>query len=220
MRDGSAVADVRPHWSGGPNWSGATVVIMASGPSLTVDDCERVRRWRADDDDRRAIAINTTFRVAPWADVVYACDARWWDVYAAEVGATCPDADRWTAELPARERHGVSHIPNFRCPGLYRRPGAINQGVNSGYQAIGLAYQFGAARIILLGYDMQQTGGKSHHHGDHPKGLVQALPYALWLQAFPALAKDLAAVGVSVVNATRTTALKAFPLVDLAKALA
>lgn len=218
MPDGTA-ALARPHWIGGLNWSGATVVILASGPSLSAEQVALVKSWREPSLARAVIAINTTFRAAPWADVVYGCDARWWDVYHAEVRMACPAASLWTAERPATERWGVNHIPNFRSPGLYRRPGAIHQGMNSGYQAIGLAYQFGAARIVLLGYDMQQTDGKSHHHGDHPKGLVQGLPYPLWLEAFPALAKDLREVGVSVVNATRATALRDFPLVSLEGAL-
>ena len=53
-------------------WEGETVVCLASGPSLTPADVEYVRG------KARVIVINTTVLLAPWADVLYACDARWW----------------------------------------------------------------------------------------------------------------------------------------------
>lgn len=82
--------------------------------------------------------------------------------------------------------------------------------MNSGYQAINLAYQFGAAKIILIGYDMQHTGGKTHWHGDHPKGLTNAQGIEGWRKCFTPLAEDLAAIGVDVVNCSNETALTCF----------
>jgi hypothetical protein len=89
--------------------------------------------------------------------------------------------------------------------------GEVNTGQNSGYQAIGLAYQFGAARILLTGFDMQHTAGRSHWHGDHPAGMGNAQNIHRWVRHFAALADDLRAVGVEVVNCTRETALECWP---------
>lgn len=100
-------------------------------------------------------------------------------------------------------------------PGLCTTPGEINHGMNSGYQAIGLAYQFGAERIILIGYDMQHTGGQRHWHGDHPDGLTNATGVQKWATRFPALAKGLQIEGVEVINASRETALTCFPRANL-----
>jgi hypothetical protein len=83
-----------------------------------------------------------------------------------------------------------------------------------------LAFHFGAFRMILLGYDMQQTGGKSHWHGDHPQGLSRSSPLGEWVKQFRSLATDLKAQGVKVLNASRQTALDCFdrsPLEDALK---
>lgn len=99
------------------------------------------------------------------------------------------------------------------------KDGIIHFGSNGGYQLINLVYQFGAKKIVLLGYDMQMTGGKSHHHGDHPAQLNRSLPFNVWKTKFIQLAQDLKNEGVEVINATRETALNCFPKVKLEDAL-
>lgn len=94
--------------------------------------------------------------------------------------------------------------------GLCTKSGHLHAGQNSGYQAIQYAYQKGAARILLLGYDMQHTGGRSHWHGDHPQGLTNAEGINQWVKHFGPLAKDLELHGVDVVNCTTETALQCF----------
>lgn len=87
----------------------------------------------------------------------------------------------------------------------------INQGLNSGYQAMNLAYHFGATRMLLLGFDMQRTNGRSHWFGDHPGKLNVPSPYDEFVKRFGPLAKDLDAQGVQVVNCSTSTALECFP---------
>lgn len=94
--------------------------------------------------------------------------------------------------------------------GLNLNVGQVNTGQNSGYQAINLAYHFGASKIILLGYDMKKQGDKAHFFGDHPKGLTNAEGVEKWKAHFPALAKDLNREGVEVLNCTIDTALSCF----------
>lgn len=103
--------------------------------------------------------------------------------------------------------------------GLSRDESTISTGLNSGYQAICLAYYFGAERIVLLGYDMQHTGGRRHWHGNHPCGLGNASNTQSWVEQMGYLASDLRCEGVQVVNATTQTALKCFPRVALEDAL-
>ena len=68
-------AAVRPveRWRVPQMWKGQTLAILGGGPSLTAEQVELVRRsgWRC-------IAINDTYRLAPWADVHYFCDLRFW----------------------------------------------------------------------------------------------------------------------------------------------
>lgn len=208
-------------WVAGPDWLGATVLVMASGPSMSEADAQRVRAWRTGVTPylRRVIVINTTFRLAPWADVLYACDAKWWDYHAAEVSALGFCGGLWSIQTEARARHGVQIIESKRGAGLGREPGVINQGTNSGYQAINFAWQCGAARIVLLGFDMHEVGGRAHWHADHPGKIRRANPYAQWLLKFPQLASDLDEEGCEVVNCTPNSALRAFQQMPLDEAL-
>jgi len=74
-----------------------------------------------------------------------------------------------------------------------------------------------AVKRILLGFDCQKTGGKSHWHGDHPKHLGNAGRIEAWHDEFLKLKNDFA--HVEIVNATRETALECFKRVDLGDAL-
>ncbi len=124
----------------------------------------------------------------------------------------------WTQDVPAAEKYGLHRVDATSGKGLGRDK--LHYGANSGYQAVNLAYLFGAKKIILLGFDMKcGEGGKTHWHGDHPGVLNQVLPLREFLKNFPVLAKDLAAEGVEVVNATRDTALECFRKVNLEDAL-
>lgn len=182
-----------------PGWG--DVVCIASGPSLTPQDCETVRRWREAGSGRAVIVVNTTFRLAPWADVLYAMDASWWNAHLDEVRRTF----RGRLVNPWREMRGVERV-RFE----HRR--------NSGAGAISLAAHWGARRVVLLGYDCQRTGGQTHWHGDHPRGLGNAGTIGLWPAIFARLAKSLAG-RVTVINATRETALTCFERRPLAEAL-
>jgi hypothetical protein len=206
----------------GLRWPGAAVVILASGSSLTVAQCEAVRAWRRAQPTitsrpRRVIAINTTFRRAPWADVLYACDETWWRAYHEEARGSFL-GELWTQDEQARRYRGVSVVPSRDAPGLSPIPGVVHQGGNSGYQAIGLAVQAGARRIALLGYDYHGP----HWHGAHPAGLTNPSDdlMARWVGRMVPLADDCARVGVDVVNCTPASALRCFRTASLDDVLA
>lgn len=162
------------------------------------------------------IVVGTTFRKLLDADVLYASDAKWWAVYGAEVDRTF-NGERWTC---ASRMDDVNQVEAFDEPGLCTRPGRIHTGLNSGYQAIGLAFMWGAARIVLLGYDMQRGAqGESHWHGDHAGGLANLGTMHEWVRRMIGLAIDLDKRGIEVVNCTRRTALRCFDQRPLAEAL-
>jgi len=150
--------------------------------------------------------------------VLYACDDSWWGTYFPEV-ARAFHGEKWTINQNARDRFDLYWILGLDNAGLSRDPGIIHQGQNSGYQAVGLAYLFGAARILLLGFDFGRSFGKSHWHGDHPRGLGNGGSFAAWCAAMNLLAKDLAAAGVEVINCSRMTALTCFPRMSIEEAL-
>lgn len=98
------------------------------------------------------------------------------------------------------------------------QPVRFEQGGNSGAGAMSLAEYFGARRIILLGYDCGYApDGKRHWHGDHPKGLGNAVSMPKWHRQFEEMAGHLA--NCEIINASRRTALRLWPRSPLEKAL-
>jgi hypothetical protein len=188
------------------DWPGSTVVCIGSGPSLTQADVDAVR-GRA-----KVIAVNDAYRLAPWADALYACDAKWWRWHD---GAQAFAGEKWAMQRPSARWPGVKILRNTGANGLETNPTGLRTGRNSGYQAINLAVHKGARRIILLGYDM--SGGRQHFFGEHPDRT--GAPFASCLRAFATLVEPLQARGIEIVNCTRKTALVCFPLLPLEEAL-
>jgi len=187
-----------------PRWSGQTVICMASGPSLTGDDVQAVRGRG------RVIVVNATFRLAPWADVLYGADETFWQHYLPEIDASGVTGERWTCSSRAARALDLHYVKALPGSGLSLLPNTITTGGNSGYQAVHLAALWGARRIVLLGYDMQRTGGREHWHGKHEGGLRNGRNFDFWRRRFGPLAKDLKARGIQVINCTRETALDCF----------
>lgn len=190
-----------------PNWAGRTCVVLASGPSLT-----REQVMHAMEDDVQVIAVNSTFRLAPLADVVYAGDFMWWKTHINEVRKKMPiSAELWTQDSTAAERYYLNRIKGVNRPGLGKA--LIHSNGNSGAQAVNLAYLFGCRRILLLGFDMKLgPRGEKHWHEDHPGPLMQAQCFNEWTHKFEPLAKDLKAAGCEVINCTPGSALTCFPM--------
>jgi hypothetical protein len=188
-----------------PEWSGETCVCLGTGPSLTAADVDACR-GRA-----RVIAINDAYRLAPWADVLYAADRKWW---AWHQGAPTFPGRKLTIEPQRDVWPGLAMLRNTGLEGFEADPGGLRIGYHSGYQAIHLAVHFGATRIVLLGYDLQGT----HFFGDHPDHTGP--PFLSCRHALQTLVAPLDRRGVTVVNASRATALTAFRCAPLDVALA
>lgn len=191
---------------------GGTVVCLGSGPSLTPEDVEACR-GRA-----TVIAVNDTHRLAPWADVLYSSDQRWWNFY--QGVPTFPGLKFGIRPFVAKPEWAITVLENTGDAGIETEPTGLRNGRNSGYAAINLAIHLGASRIVLLGYDMGYTRrGASHFFGDHPERLRADSPYQTFLAMFAALPPLLAQLGVEVINCSRQTALEVFPRAGLAEGL-
>lgn len=103
---------------------------------------------------------------------------------------------------------------------LVYRFGTIGWGGNSGFQAINLAVQFGCKRIVLVGMDMHDQDGV-HWHGKHEGHLRNPTTKSLvkWRGLIDAQRPLLDSLGVEVVNASRTSALTAYPKIDFSAAI-
>lgn len=199
-------------------WPGETCVLLGGGPSLTEADVLYCR-----DRDARVIAIKEAFQLAPWADALYAADSSWWHHYRGVPsftglkfgiqGRTLNGHDAKMAAFP-----DVQRLLDTGDDGLELAPTGLRTGYNSGYQAINLAVHLGAARVILLGFDCWRgPDGRANWHRANRVHLDS--PYPLFMQAFATLAQPLKDIGVEVVNCSRATLLRAFPLMSLEEAL-
>jgi len=191
-------------WTIPPMWFGKTVAILASGPSLTGAVAEAVRCVGVP-----TIAINDTFRRAPWADMLYAADPEWWRVN--------PEAlDFAGLRASVSKVDSVLQLQNTGVEGFDPHPFAIRTGGNSGYQAVHIAIHAGAARVLLCGFDMHNRCGL-HWHGSHPRPLrnTDEHSYAKWASRFEALK----GIGPEIVNCTPGSAIECFPKMDLNEAL-
>lgn len=177
---------------------------MASGPSLTPEDAERCRGWPC-------IVVNDAWRLARWATVLYACDETWWRHHIDDVRAGFGGA-LWTHRWRHRVWPDLQMVIGEPGGGLSDKPGLIRFGANGGHQAMHLAFNAGARRIVTLGLDGGPVGGRSHFFGDHPKSLFKTSPFKAWHAAFEMLAKDLRARSVDVINCSPKTNLRCFPV--------
>lgn len=142
--------------------------------------------------------------------MLYACDGRWWDVHHAAVRREFA-GELWTQDEKAAVAFRLHRVTARWGRGFCGQPGVVFTGANSTFQALTLAVQWGASEVALIGVDMQNTGGRTHWHGDHAKPMRNDTPFSQCMQHFGELARDLAMLGVRVVNCTAVTALRCFP---------
>lgn len=156
--------------------------------------------------------------MAPWADVLYACDRKWWLQHFDKAHQRC-GGEFWTTSDAAASIFNINYVESEPGGGMSPREGFIRQGGNSGFQAVGLALLFGAARIVLLGYDMQFSQKKSHWHGDHQGDLNNPQPsiFPAWVEHFAKLKADTSA---EIINCSRESALDCFEREPLETCLA
>lgn len=165
------------------------------------------------------VVVNSSWRLAPWADVLVAADYKWW---AMSDGWQDLPALKVTVDRLAASEFGLRHAHAMRPDDrIYMESvGTVGWGGNSGFVALNLAVQFGASRIALVGYDMQIEGGV-HWHGLHPEGMnnPKEAKVARWRRAMENAAKSLPA-GVEVVNCSAVSALTKYRKQGLSEWLA
>jgi hypothetical protein len=212
------------NWIVPRDWVGETVAILASGPSMSREMADYVRgkcrviavnNQGIDTVDTATGALVPAF--APWADVLYASDAKWWLQYA--------DRARSFTGTKVTARHGLVPWPEVFSLAVSVRvpydpsPEHIVTGGNSGYAALHLAIQRGASRVLLCGYDMQEVRGKRHWFGTHEGKLENEQRYSGWIANFERLSLALKPMGVSVINCTPGGRLTGFKKAKLEETL-
>jgi hypothetical protein len=199
----------KPDWY--PDWTGEACAIVASGPSVGHVN------HKALEGRIRTIAIKENIDICPWAEMVYGCDWAFW-----RNREGMPDyAGLKVAWKSKSEMVRVVRIVGEANQLMTAEPGLIGSGGNSGFQALNMAIQFGATRILLLGFDMSDQYGV--HWFGRSQGDGRAQPsrfnFQRWRVAFAVAATQLQGLGVQVLNASPLTALTCFPVVTVEDAL-
>lgn len=206
-----------------PDWSGQTVVIVGTGPSAK-DTGPSAKDAPLDiaKGVARAIVIKGSWKLAPWADALYGIDPGWWIAnrgvpdFAGLKVSPSPTAARVyrlaQVKLKARAEILTGETGVLGC-------GLKTGGGHSGFQAINLAIQFGARKIVLVGFDMTMANGARWER--NPAGVAKADAGRIesWRVALDGCAEQFTALGVDVINVGEASALKAFPKMSLAEAL-
>jgi hypothetical protein len=165
--------------------------VLGTGPSMSREIADRVR------DRCRVIAVCNAYQIAPWAEALVCADRTWWRVHADSLAFS---GRKFTL---GKVRGSEKLLITDEFPA----------NSNSGYRAMGVARDFGATRILLLGFDMHG----SHYFGTHPAPLKNTAPggfrrhiaqFRLWRG------------GCEVVNCTPNSALTQFPFSSLEAELA
>jgi hypothetical protein len=157
------------------------------------------------------IAVNNAYTIAPWAEMCYFADARWWEWHKDKPEFRAFRGQKVTifnTGMMVRDP-AVFMLEQAGTDGLSLSPRALSTGSNGGYQAINIATLAGARRVMLLGYDMRFAGPRSHWHAGHPIYVVEQR-YHQYAARFVSMVPVLKSIGVEVVNCTPGSMIKCF----------
>lgn len=143
---------------------GAAVAVLGGGPSLTVEQVKAVRSA-----GYRVIGVNDAYLFGNDVDICFWGDPAWYFGNDRHEGHMKP-LERFygikaTCAPECVEYPGVHGLIRRLNPGLWPTP-CCRWYRNSGFSAVGLAVTLGAVKIVLLGFDGQANGTKTHWHPD------------------------------------------------------
>jgi hypothetical protein len=200
-----------PWWQ---DWRGECVAIIGSVPSAKQQPIELLR------DRIHVIAINNSYKLAPWADVLYSCDYAWWMAHkgAKDFAGLRLSHDRRACGEYGLQRINIEHVSSNDL--TLDKPTYVGAGGNSGFQALNLALQFGATGVMLIGIDCSLDHG-THWHGNHPMPMSNPIHINVtrWIQAFDGAAPRIRKLGIDVVNCSPASKLTQYPKMTIAEAL-
>jgi hypothetical protein len=187
-----------------PNWADESVIIVASGESAKKQNISLLKG------KTKIIAIKKSFELVPFADAVYGCDGPWWRSvqflpkfkgYKWAFEPTVCNSETGIVKVEIKDK--------LYDKLLFGQVGVVGSGGNSGFQALNLAVQFGAKRILLVGFDMQGEHWYGRNNWDQA-GNPSIWNFPRWVRAFNNAAPQLAERGIEVFNASQVSELKCF----------
>jgi hypothetical protein len=170
------------------------VIVIASGQSLTREQCEATRGAGY------TIAVGDAYRLTTWCDAIVSTDRAWWRKRPDAMAMAC-------RKFCMHSFEGTEHAA--ACDSLA-------YGSSSGVLGLWVARMLGASRILMLGFDNHGT----HFFGPHVD-LKNTSPqrFKEFADQFYLMRGHLKLGGVRVLNCTPGTALDMFPKASLSEGL-
>ena len=214
------------YWSCPRMWHGETVFVVGNGASLRFFDPARLAR-------RRVIAVNSAVRaVRSFFNVLFFGDAKWYWLNRLLVnslmsaGHPCVslsrywvDDDGWRREQPLGPEIGVRIMRQAGVKGLAKSPDALCWNRSSGGAAVDLAVHLGAARVVLVGYDMQPGEHAEHVEGEKLVSDTSDMEHMAGIGLWTQIMQAADARGIELVNATENSALPIVPCIKMEEVL-
>lgn len=174
------------------------------------------------------IAVNDSAVLAPKVDVAVSMDRLWAENRFTRL------RERHAPKIAWLRRSACKNIPaqdwvevfenDHTSTDFAESRGTLN-GTNSGFCALNLAYQLRPDRIFLFGFDMNRSPeGRPYWFADYPwakpGGATSGGKYQAWASQFEAAARAFKIAGIEVLNASPSSAIKAFEKIAPEEALA
>jgi hypothetical protein len=171
-------------------------VVVGSGPSAAAAPIELLR------DHAKFVVVNESWKLAPWADALFATDEAWWDE---NDGLPQFQGQKFTASPRCMKKYGLELF--------------CSTGTNSGLRGIYLAEQFGANPIYLIGFEMHPKHGVHWHRPYERLRNPGQAEMKRWLLETDWAADRLRSRRVTVINCTPGSALKRYPYIPLSQVI-
>lgn len=162
------------------------------------------------------IAVNMAYKLGDWVDCMFFGDTGFWRSRKANIlqfqglRVTC-------ASDVFDDRIKVVHKNLRKKRGITFHPGMVSWNFNSGAAAINLAINFGAKRIILLGFDMYLDEGNNQHWHKVYKSSLNTVHDTMkkHLAGFPVIAEDIEGKGIEIINCSPKSSIACFPKANI-----
>jgi hypothetical protein len=185
-------------------WEGSRAFLLGGGGSLDrFSPLDLAAKGKI-------VAINRSFERAPFADLLYWADSRFYRWFKPAIDAF--PGEKMTGSHDGEYPADVRRVRWDRSAPFSADPAAV-AGQCSGAHALNLAALLGAREIWLLGYDFDA----GWWHDGYPMDSRPHLRMQKFVPAIEAMAPHLAASGIAVFNANPASNLRCFPFRDPAE---
>ena len=210
-------------------WDGGTCIIIGGGTSLIdqfqipMEVVEKVYTGQVNASvyspylslihDQHIIAVNMSYQLGNWIDVLFFGDDGFWKTRRDEIIAFQGLRVSFESEKIRDSRIKlVARNPRKKQGITFEPAGLLSWNFNSGAAAINLAIQFGAKKIILLGFDMHLDVNNNQHWHKVYTSPLNSIKESMkkHLQGFPVIAKDVEGTGIEIINCSPNSTIQCF----------